>query len=783
MRANSAASRSSLAAALLIAVLPQCLASKHVPGIPALRLQTRPGLCYEACESTLHDIRFADEHGKRNKYTRRASSVLWLTSAVHCMDKWCAPGDVREGYDVMRDILLQHADVDIGTDSDKYRNATLLEACQDVHTLSREAEKRTFNTTILPQKHDWEVAYNTLHTWDVNMIYHHGFGEFLYVLLGILLAFGLFDHLVGWLRQSGARVTTGDNKYTSLADASSFDLAGGSWAQRYLTWYRKHIDTPALFGYRHVQAAWGGWASLPTRLESIVIGIYIAANVLFTLGPYPMAPENRYWPGRPDQELSRYIADRTGIMCFWNLPLLWALAGRNNVVLWLTSWSYSSLNMFHRWVARVATAQATIHSLAYLYYGLANGKTLKHLWGKQYWAMGVIATAVMIALLPLSLRPLRESAYELFLRVHVALAFACLVLLFYHVDVMDGAYDAWLWWCIGLWAFDYVLRLARIGILSFNAIGQRNTYAEITGGGNGLLRFAIHTTRRFEPKPGSYFFLYTPYTLAPWENHPMTLGSWSTAQDGMTLDFLIAPKAGATQRMKRNVIHSGGRTNISVLLEGPYGESHDLSGFDHVLLVSGGGGVTGILPYVNTLAQHQRQRRIDVVWVVPSVGYAVDVCARELAPKHTPGINVRVYMSREQGVTAQDVVCALPPDIEVVCDADDDDADPPAEDGNESDTALEEGEQSSLLKTISSEANSTRDANGKLSVSSGRPCMRALLSRAVNRLEGRERLVVLSCGPAAMMDDLRAAVCETYGDEHGQVSGDRLVYYEDAFGW
>ncbi|MDN8904681.1 hypothetical protein Q0O86_13950, partial [Staphylococcus aureus] len=73
----------------------------------------------------------------------------------------------------------------------------------------------------------------------------------------------------------------------------------------------------------------------------------------------------------------------------------------------------------------------------------------------------------------------------------------------------------------------------------------------------------------------------------------------------MTLNFLIAPQAGATQRMKRNVILSGGRTHINVLLEGPYGESHDLSGFDHVLLVSGGGGVTGILPYVYTLAQHQ----------------------------------------------------------------------------------------------------------------------------------------------------------------------------------
>lgn len=121
-----------------------------------------------------------------------------------------------------------------------------------------------------------------------------------------MLACGVADHVVGWLRRFRGGAASGDVKYTSLVDRGSIGLERSSWSQRYLTWYRKHIGTPALFGYRHVQAAWGGWASLPTRLESIIvsgssgtngadqqIGIYIAANVLFTLCPYPMAPENR----------------------------------------------------------------------------------------------------------------------------------------------------------------------------------------------------------------------------------------------------------------------------------------------------------------------------------------------------------------------------------------------------------------------------------------------------------------------------------------------------------
>lgn len=67
----------------------------------------------------------------------------------------------------------------------------------------------------------------------------------------------------------------------------------------------------------------------------------------------------------PASQLSRYMADRTGIISYANLPLLWLFAGRNDLLLWLTGWSFSTFNVFHRYVARVATAQAIAHSFGY----------------------------------------------------------------------------------------------------------------------------------------------------------------------------------------------------------------------------------------------------------------------------------------------------------------------------------------------------------------------------------------------------------------------------------
>lgn len=71
------------------------------------------------------------------------------------------------------------------------------------------------------------------------------------------------------------------------------------------------------------------------------------------------------WP-EPWRQLTRYIADRTGIMSFANLLLIWVFAGRNNIFIWATGWSFAKFNIFHRHVAWIATLQAVVHTIAYL---------------------------------------------------------------------------------------------------------------------------------------------------------------------------------------------------------------------------------------------------------------------------------------------------------------------------------------------------------------------------------------------------------------------------------
>jgi len=70
------------------------------------------------------------------------------------------------------------------------------------------------------------------------------------------------------------------------------------------------------------------------------------------------------WFEKSDQ-LLRYVADRTGIIATANLILVWVFAVRNNAFIWLTGWDYATYNNFHRWIARIATGEAIVHSIAY----------------------------------------------------------------------------------------------------------------------------------------------------------------------------------------------------------------------------------------------------------------------------------------------------------------------------------------------------------------------------------------------------------------------------------
>lgn len=62
-----------------------------------------------------------------------------------------------------------------------------------------------------------------------------------------------------------------------------------------------------------------------------------------------------------DQFSKESVGFRCGVVTLGQLPLIFLLSGKNNVVGWLTGVSYERLNWLHRWTARCMLLTATIH--------------------------------------------------------------------------------------------------------------------------------------------------------------------------------------------------------------------------------------------------------------------------------------------------------------------------------------------------------------------------------------------------------------------------------------
>lgn len=95
----------------------------------------------------------------------------------------------------------------------------------------------------------------------------------------------------------------------------------------------------------------------------------------------------------PETQVIRYVADRTGVLLAANLPLVWIFSARNDPLLWITGWSYSTYSHFHRWVARITVAEIFVHSVVYTRFFTFNGTANYYEeWAEPYFYCGVIVS-------------------------------------------------------------------------------------------------------------------------------------------------------------------------------------------------------------------------------------------------------------------------------------------------------------------------------------------------------------------------------------------------------
>lgn len=266
--------------------------------------------------------------------------------------------------------------------------------------------------------------------------------------------------------------------------------------------------------------------------------VWIVNIILSSVGYRSYQPNA--WFDSTRLEILTYITNRTGALSFVNITLLIIYAGRNNPLLLATNWSRSTYILLHKHVAIIATIQACLHSAIYLQIKMANGTLLVEQIS-PYWIMGIVGTLAMVVLLPLSVRPIRNAMYEIFLIVHIFFAILALIGCWYHIILRfqhQWGYETWLYISFAVWGAERAIRIVRLFLYS----GLEK--AIIVPLDEEYLKIIVPGAQQ-SPFEGGVIYAYFP-TLSwrPWESHPFSVAgptlSWMTSSSGKSVRESVA---------------------------------------------------------------------------------------------------------------------------------------------------------------------------------------------------------------------------------------------------
>lgn len=339
------------------------------------------------------------------------------------------------------------------------------------------------------------------------------------------------------------------------------------------------------------------------------------------------------------------IGYRTGYIALAQLPLIFLLAGKNNIVGFLIGSSYEKLNWLHRWTARILFLTVTIH-MGFWFVGWARYDYILHKMKEDnITKRGFSAWCILLWIVLSSFAPIRRWNYEFFVIQHVVTFAGFIAAVYLHVPT---EVKIWVWIPIGLVIFDRLARALLVlyaNLSVFRPKRYREGFWACKATFEPLRSDMTRIVIRNPPISWSVgqHVLLSCHSIAPFQSHPFTIAS--IPQDG-TMEFLIKSKSGGTkrffehaqkhQRLPLTQANTLASHRASVVIEGPYGAIRPLRQFDSLFLIAGSSGATFTVPLMRDVvaswkaADSQRSqgilgyppgavtRYIRFIWVIKS---------------------------------------------------------------------------------------------------------------------------------------------------------------------
>lgn len=527
--------------------------------------------------------------------------------------------------------------------------------------------------------------------------------------------------------------------------------------------WRKHITMPALVTRKRLtqQDFLGGFLSflIPSRLESVLLFVFFW--LVFAL----MVVEIRYIPHDPlfrtkKEAITRFVADRTGIIATIMVPLLVLFGGRNNFLQWLTRWDFATFIVYHRWIARLMVAMAFTHGVCFSAIYVWDGIYAEEM-AEEYVTWGIVAIACGGIICFQGLLFLRRAYYEVFLVLHIILAVFFVAGLWKHISVLS--YPQLVYPIFAIWGFDRLVRVFRIFIFGF-------TLAKVELISEDALKVTVSKPRHWKSIPGGHSWLHFGLSWYFWQSHPFTFVE-VPSESGSDIIFYCKVKGGVTKSLGKKLAKVPGRAlSMRVAVEGPYGETSPVQRHSSVTYIAGGNGIPGIFAETLELARNAAKRqtqnqKIKLVWIIRELRSIAWFHEELKLLQHLP-VETTIYITRPERQDACEDLADVLQKYTQIDQSSKDSSDKKDEKELKSEADIEKSDLFACL----------RQSLSHIKILEGRPSISKVIEESIDEATGSTAFV--TCGHPAMVDDVRyLALKAIYSTEK------RVDFYDQLQVW
>jgi len=230
-----------------------------------------------------------------------------------------------------------------------------------------------------------------------------------------------------------------------------------------------------------------------------------------------------------------------------------------------------------------------------------------------------------------SLHFIQKFAFEFFLKLHFFLSFIAIIILFWHLFIINTKFIILPSLAMILWVLNLILQL-------YNTQRQKGKISEIfTIRKKKIMKLQIDLKKPISVKPGDYFYLRFwnttsvrdkfqshPFMILWWEENRNPISSKNDITNTTTsIIFLIQEENGISSRLKKQLLM---QPIENIILEGPYNQNLMIENYENIILIAQGIGIAGVLSYALYLANLKSQknslkkniitRKLNLYWLL-----------------------------------------------------------------------------------------------------------------------------------------------------------------------